>query len=59
MNAKRILRIGILLILAYIAIRVIFGVVSMLAHLVVVAGIIFVIYYVVTNLMGRGGTRRY
>jgi hypothetical protein len=59
MNAKRILRIGVLLIIAYIVIRVIFGVVSALAHLVVVAGIIFVIYYVVTNLMGRGGPRRY
>jgi len=59
MNAKRILRIGLLLIVAWIVVRVIFGVVSFLAHLLVIAGIIFVIYYVVTNLLGKGRPRQY
>lgn len=59
MNAKRILRIGLLLIIAYIALRVIFGLAGFLFHLLLIGGLIFVIYYVVTNVLGKGGTRRY
>ena len=61
MNVKNILRIGLLLIVAWIVLKIVFNVVGFLFHLLLIAGIIFVIYYVVTNVLGKGGTgpRRY
>jgi ABC-type iron transport system FetAB permease component len=59
MNVKNILRIGLLLIVAWFVLKIVFNLVGFVFHLLLIAGIIFVIYYVVTNLMGRGGPRRY
>lgn len=60
MNVKNILRIGLLLIVAWIVLKIVFNVVGFLFHLLLIAGIIFVIYYVVTNVLGKGtGPRRY
>jgi hypothetical protein len=60
MNVKNILRIGLLLIVAWIVLKIVFNVVGFLFHLLLIAGIIFVIYYVATNVLGKGtGPRRY
>lgn len=56
---KNLLRIGLLLIVAWIALKVIFNVVGFLIHLLLIAGIIFVIYHVVTNVIGKGTARRH
>ena len=59
MNVRNILKIGILLIVAWIAIRIFFGVVGFVFHLLLILGMIFVIYYVVTNVFGKGRPRQY
>ena len=60
MNVRNILRIGLLLIVAWIVLKIVFNVVGFLFHLLLIAGIIFVIYYVVTNVLGKGrGPRQY
>jgi uncharacterized membrane protein len=59
MNVRNILRIGLLLIVAWIVLKVVFNVVGFLFHLLLIAGMIFVIYYVVTNVLGKGKPRGY
>ncbi|HEX6912548.1 MAG TPA: hypothetical protein VF142_19230 [Longimicrobium sp.] len=60
MNVRNILRIGLLLIVAWIVLKIVFNVVGFLFHLLLIAGIIFVIYYVATNVLGKGrGPRQY
>lgn len=60
MNVRNILRIGLLLIVAWIVLKIVFNVVGFLFHLLLIAGIIFVIYYVVTNVLGKSrGPRQY
>lgn len=58
MNVKNILRIGLLLIVAWIVLKIVFNVVGFLFHLLLIAGVIFVIYYVVTNVLGKGNPPR-
>ncbi|WP_420125376.1 hypothetical protein [Longimicrobium sp.] len=59
-NWKRWLRIGVLLVVAWfvlkIVFKIVFNVVGFLVHLLVIAGLIFILYSVVTHFMG--GTRR-
>ena len=57
MNVRSILRIGLLLIVAWIVLKIVFNVVGFLFHLLLIVGIIFVIYYVVTNVLGKGRPR--
>lgn len=57
MNVRNILRIGLLLIVAWFVLKIVFNVVGFLFHLLLIAGVLFVIYYVVTNLMGKGRPR--
>jgi hypothetical protein len=59
MNVRNILRIGLLLIVAWIVLRIVFNVVGFLFHLLLIVGVIFVIYYVVTNVLGKGRPRQY
>jgi hypothetical protein len=59
MNVKNILRIGLLLIVAWIVLKIVFNVVGFLFHLLLIGGMIFVIYYVVTNVLGKGKPRGY
>jgi hypothetical protein len=59
MDFQKILRIGLLLIVAWIVLRVVFNVVGFLFQLLLIAGIIFVIYSVVTYFMGKGRPRGY
>ncbi len=60
MNVRNILRIGLLLIVAWIVLKIVFNVVGFLFHLLLIAGLIFVVYYVVTNVLGKGrGPRTY
>jgi hypothetical protein len=56
---KNVLRIGVLLIVAWIVLKIVFNVVGFLFHLLLIGGIIFVIWYVVTNMLGRGRPRQY
>ncbi len=59
MNVKNILRIGLLLIVAWIVLKIVFNVVGFLFHLLLIAGVLFVIYYIVTNVLGKGKPRGY
>lgn len=59
MNFQKLLRIGLILIVAWIVLKVVFNVVGFLFQLLLIAGIIFVIYSVVTYFMGKGRTRGY
>jgi hypothetical protein len=59
MNVRNILRIGLLLIVAWIVLKIVFNVVGFLFHLLLIVGIIFVIYYVATNVLGKGRPRQY
>jgi hypothetical protein len=60
MNVKSILRIGLLLIVAWIVLKIVFNVVGFLFHLLLIAGVIFVIYYIATNVLGnKRGPRQY
>jgi hypothetical protein len=56
---RNVLRIGVLLIVAWIVLKIVFNVVGFLFHLLLIGGIIFVIWYVVTNMLGRGRPRQY
>lgn len=55
-NWKRWLKIGVMLVIAWFVLKVVFNVVGFLVHLLVIAGLIFIVYSVVTHFMG--GTRR-
>ena len=57
MNVKGFLRLGLLLIVAWIVLKVVFKVVGFFFHLLLIIGILFVIYYVVTNVLGKGRPR--
>jgi Flp pilus assembly protein TadB len=59
MDAKRIFRIGLLLIVAWIVLKVVFKLVGFVFHLFLIAGLIFIIYYVATNVLGKGRPRQY
>lgn len=59
MNVRNILRIGLLLIVAWVVLKIVFNVVGFLFHLLLIAGVLFVIYYIVTNVMGKGRPRGY
>lgn len=55
---SNLLRIGLLLIVAWIVLKIVFNVVGFLFHLLLIAGVIFVIWYVVTNVIGKGRPRQ-
>ena len=57
MNVRALLRIGLLLIVAWIVLKIVFNVVGFLFHLLLIVGVLFVIYYVVTNVLGKGRPR--
>jgi len=52
MTMRRILRIGLLLVAAWLVLKVLFHVAGFLFNLLLVVGVIFVIWYVVTYLLG-------
>ena len=56
---RNLLRIGLLLIVAWIVLKIVFNVVGFLFHLLLIAGVIFVIWYVATNVLGKGRPRQY
>ena len=56
---RNVLRIGVMLIVAWIVLKIVFNVVGFLFHLLLIGGIIFVIWYVVTNMLGKGRPRQY
>lgn len=55
-NWKRWLKIGVMLVVAWFVLKIVFNVVGALVHLLVIAGLIFIVYSVVTHFMG--GSRR-
>lgn len=57
MNVKALLRIGLLLIVAWVVLKIVFNVVGFLFHLLLIVGVLFVIYYVATNVLGAGRRR--
>lgn len=57
MNVRGILRIGLLLIVAWFVLKIVFNLVGFVFHLLLIVGIIFVIYYVATNVLGKGRPR--
>lgn len=57
MNVRSILRIGLLLIVAWFVLKIVFNLVGFVFHLLLIVGIIFVIYYVATNVLGKGRPR--
>ncbi|HEX6038196.1 DUF7554 family protein [Longimicrobium sp.] len=57
MNVRALLRIGLLLIVAWIVLKIVFNVVGFLFHLLLIVGVLFVIYYFVTNVLGKGRPR--
>ena len=52
MTMRRILRIGLLLVAAWLVLKVAFHLAGFLFNLLLVVGVIFVIWYVVTYLLG-------
>lgn len=59
MNVRNILRIGLLLIVAWFVLKLVFNLVGFVFHLLLVAGIIFVLYYIATNVLGKSKPRGY
>ena len=57
-NWRRWLKIGVLLVVAWFVLKIVFNVVGFLVHLLVIAGLIFIVYSVVMHFMG-GQRRRY
>lgn len=57
MNVRDLLRLGLLLIVAWVVLKIIFNVVGFLFHLLLIVGVLFVIYYVVTSVLGQGRRR--
>ena len=55
---ERWLRIGLLLIVAWFVLKIVFNIAGFIIHLLVIAGIIFVIYSVVNYFLGQR-QRRY
>jgi hypothetical protein len=56
---RNLLKIGLLLIVAWFVLKIVFNVVGFLFHLLLIAGVIFVIWYVASNLLGKGRPRQY
>lgn len=54
---KRWLQIGLLLVVAWIVLKIVFKIAGFVLHLLVIVGLIFIAYSVFTYLMGR--RRRY
>jgi uncharacterized membrane protein len=57
-NWNRWLKIGLLLIVAWFVLKLVFGIAGFIFHLLVIAGIIFVIYSVINYFLGQR-QRRY
>jgi hypothetical protein len=57
-NWKRWLKIGVMLVIAWFVLKIVFNVVGFLVHLLVIAGLIFIVYSVFMHFMG-GQRRRY
>ena len=56
---RNLLKIGLLLIVGWFVLKIVFNVVGFLFNLLLIAGVIFVIWYVATNLLGKGRPRQY
>jgi membrane protein YdbS with pleckstrin-like domain len=52
-NMQRWLRIGLLLIVAWFVLKIVFNIAGFIIHLLVIAGIIFVLYSVVNYFLGQ------
>ncbi len=57
MNVRNILRIGLLLIVAWFALKIVFKVVGAVFHVLLLLGILFVLYYIATSVLGLGRNR--
>jgi hypothetical protein len=57
-NWRRWIKIGVLLVVAWFLLKVVFNIVGFAVHLLVIAGLIFIVYSVVSYLLG-GQRRRY
>lgn len=57
-NWRRWIKIGVVLIVAWFLLKVVFRLVGFAVHLLVIAGLIFIVYSVVMYLVG-GNRRRY
>ena len=57
-NWKRWLKIGVVLVVAWFLLKIVFKIVGFAVHLLVIAGLIFIIYSVAMHFMG-GQRRRY
>ena len=57
-NWKRWIKIGLVLIVAWFVLKIVFKIVGFAVHLLVIAGLIFIVYSVVKYLVG-GNRRRY
>lgn len=57
-NWRRWIKIGVVLIIAWFLLKIVFKVVGFAVHLLVIAGLIFIIYSVVMHFMG-GQRRKY
>ncbi|HEY0016294.1 MAG TPA: hypothetical protein VGC13_08250 [Longimicrobium sp.] len=55
-NWKRWLKIGALLVVAWFVLKIVFNIVGFAVHLLVIAGLLFIVYSVVSHFMG--GSRR-
>ncbi|MBW3569989.1 MAG: hypothetical protein KY467_02675 [Gemmatimonadetes bacterium] len=56
-NWKRWLKIGLVLIVAWFLLKIVFKIVGFAVHLLVIAGLIFIVYSVVKHFMGNHRTR--
>lgn len=57
-NWRRWIKIGVVLIVAWFLLKIVFRIAGFALHLLVIAGLIFIVYSVVTHFMG-GPRRRY
>jgi hypothetical protein len=57
-NWRRWIKIGVVLIVAWFLLKIVFRMVGFAVHLLVIAGLIFIVYSVVSYLLG-GQRRRY
>lgn len=57
-NWRRWIKIGVVLVVAWFLLKIVFRIVGFAVHLLVIAGLIFIVYSVVSYLLG-GQRRRY
>lgn len=57
-NWKRWIKIGVVLIVAWFLLKIVFKIVGFAVHLLVIAGLIFIVYSLVMYVVG-GNRRRY